>query len=78
MCLDESNRDVLVSYAPPKEIINLNFEVIFENEFNFLGIHVVEAPIETCDDDQFLKSRSGKKKGKRRLRKVMKKLERMK
>ena len=29
-------------------------------------------------DDEFLKSKSGKKKGRRRLRKVMSKLERMK
>ena len=68
MCLGESNRDVLISYTPPKEIIDLNFEVMFEDEFKFLSIHVVDVPIETCDDDQLLKSRS-EKKGRRRLKK---------
>ena len=67
MYLDESNRDVLISYTPPKEIIDLNFEVMFENELKFLGIHIVDTPIGMCDDDQFLKSRSRKKNGRRRL-----------
>ena len=78
MCLGESNRDVLISYTPPKEIIDLNFEMMFEDELKFLDIHVVDTPIEMCDDDQILKSRSGKKKSRRRLRKVKNKLERMK
>jgi len=77
MCLGESNRDVLISYTPPKEIIDLNFEVMFEDELKFLDIHVVGTPIEMYDDDQILKSRSGKKKSRRRLRKVKNKLERM-
>ena len=76
MCLNESIRDVLVSYSPLEEIGDPNFEVMFEDELRFLDIHIVDDPIETCDDDQFIMSRSGKK-SRMRLRKVMNKLERM-
>ena len=75
--LNESIRDSLVSYTPPKVIIDPSLEVKFEDELKFLDIHVVDTPIEMCDDDQILKSRSGKKKSRRRLRKVKNKLERM-
>ena len=34
ICLDESVRDALVSYIPPKKIYDLSFEVIFEDELN--------------------------------------------
>ena len=49
--LDESIRDVLVSYASPKKIIDQNFEVMFEDELKFSNIHVVDTPIEMYDDD---------------------------
>jgi len=49
---------------------------MFEDELKFLGIHVVDALIKMCDDDQFVRSRSGKK-NRRKLRKVLNKLERI-
>ena len=76
--MDESIRDALISYSPPEEIGDPNFEVMFEDDPKFLGIHVIDALIEICDDDQFVRSRIEKKAGRRRLRKVMNKLERMK
>jgi len=71
MCLNESIRDALVSYSPLKEIIDPSFKVIYEDELKFLGNHTVDTPIMLCDNDEFLKSRSGKK-NKRRVRKVNK------
>jgi len=62
--------------TPHEKIVDLNFEVMFDDELKFLGIYVVDAPIEMCDDDQFVKSRS-EKKSKRKLRKVKNKLERL-
>ena len=50
---------------------------LHKNELKFLGIYVVDAPIEMCDDDQFVRSRSGEK-SRRRLRKIKNKLERVK
>ena len=41
----------MISYSPPEEIGDPSFEVIFEDEPKFLGTHVVDAPIEICDDD---------------------------
>ena len=76
MCLNESIRDALVSYSPPDEIGDQSFEVMFKDELRFLDIHIVDDPIEMCDDDQFIRNRSGKK-SRRRLKKVMNKLERM-
>jgi len=73
MYLDESNRDTLVSYTPPKENVDLSFELMFKYELKFLSIHVVDALIKMCDDDQFMRSRSGKK-NRRKLRKVTKKI----
>jgi len=35
---------------------------MFEDELKFLGIHVVDAPIEMCDDDQFLKAEVGSRR----------------
>ena len=60
MCLDELMNDALISYTPPEEI-DLSFEVMFEDELKFMGIHVVDAPIEMCDDDQFMRSRVGRR-----------------
>ena len=72
-CLDDSIRDALVSYIPPKDLVNSSFEEMYEDELIFLGIHV--APIILCDnEDEFVKS-GGEKK--RRKRKVMNKLERI-
>ena len=53
MCFDESNRDVFVSYTPPKKIIDVNFEVIFEDELRFIGNHIVTTLIMLCDNDEF-------------------------
>ena len=72
--MDDSIRDALVSYIPPKDIVNLSFKEMYENEFIFLGIHV--APIILCDnEDEFIKN--GGEKKRRRKRKVMNKLEKM-
>jgi len=65
MYLDESIRDVLVSYTPSKEIIDLSVEVMFEDELKFLGIDVVDTPIKIGNDDKFMRSKS-EKKSKRR------------
>ena len=66
----------MVSYTPPKKIDDLSVKVMFETELKFLGTHVVDASIDMCDDDQFMRSRSGKK-NRRRMRKVKNKIERM-
>ena len=50
--LDESNRDALVSYTPPKKIVDLSFEVMFKDELKFLSNHIVDTPIDLCDNDQ--------------------------
>ena len=72
--MDDSIRDALVSYIPPKIIVNSNFEEMYEDELIFLGIHVT--PIILGDnEDEFVKS--GGKKKRRKKRKVMNKLERM-
>ena len=76
MCLNESVRYALVSCTPPKEIVYLSVEVIFEDALKFLGINAMNAPIEMCNNVQFVRSRSGKM-SRRRLRKVMSKMERM-
>ena len=76
ICLDESIRDALISYSPPKKIVDPSFEMMYEDELKFLSNHNVDNPIDLCDGDQFVKSRSGKT-SRRRLRKVMNKLERM-
>jgi len=51
MCIDESIRDALISYTPLEEIVDENFEMMFEVKLKILGIHVVDAPVEMCDDD---------------------------
>ena len=72
--MDDSIRDALISYIPPKDLVNSSFEEMYEDERIFLGIHV--APIILCDNkDEFVKSDEEKKR--RRKRKVMNKLERM-
>jgi len=53
-CLDDSIRDTLVSYIPPKNIVNSSFEEMYEDELIFLDIHV--APIILCEnEDEFVK-----------------------
>ena len=37
ICLDESVRDTLVSYTPPKKIVDLSIKVMFEDELKFIG-----------------------------------------
>ena len=65
----------MVSYIPPKDLVNSNFEEMYEDELIFLGIHVTL--IILCDnEDEFVKS--GEEKKRRNKRKVMNKLERMK
>jgi len=76
ICLNESIRYALVSYTPPKKIAYPSFEVMFKDELKFLDNHIVDTPIVLCDNDEFLKSRSGKKCT-RRLRKMQNKLERI-
>ena len=61
ICLDDSIRNALVSYTPPKAVSDLSFEMMFEDELKFIGIHIVYAPIEMCNDDQVEMSISGKK-----------------
>ena len=78
MCLDESIRDALVSFTPPEKIVNQSFEVMFEDALKFLGIHIVDAPFEMCDDDGIGVRSKSREKSRRRLRKVKAKLERMK
>ena len=63
----------MVSYTPPKENVDLSFELMFKDELKFLSIHVVDALIKMCDDDQFIRSRS-EKKNKMRVRKAKNKL----
>ena len=75
--MDESIKDTLVSYIPPKEMINSSFEEIYEDELKISGIHVVYAPkVFFDDDDEFMKS-GREKKSRRKLRKLRNKLERM-
>ena len=63
-CLDESIRDAFVSYTPSKEIVNSNFEEMYEDELKILSIHVVYAPkVFFDDDDEFMKRERGKKSG---------------
>ena len=74
--MDESIRDALVSYIPPKDMVNPTFEEIYEEELKILGIHIVCAPTTMYNEDEFVKSGGGEK-SRRKLRKVMNKLERM-
>ena len=46
-CLNDSIRDTLVSYIPPKDIVNSSFTEMYE--LIFFGIHV--APIILCDNE---------------------------
>ena len=49
---------------------------MYEEELKILGIHIVYAPTTIYNEDESVKSGVGKKR-KRKLRKVMNKLERM-
>ena len=72
--MDELIKDVLVNYIPLKD--NPSFEVMYEEELKILGIHIVYAPTTMYNEDEFVKSGGGKK-SRRKLRKMMNKLERM-
>ena len=37
ICLDESVKNALISYTPPKKIVDLSFEVMFEDELKLIG-----------------------------------------
>ena len=66
----------MVSYIPPKEMINSNLEEMYKEKLKILDIHIVYAPTTMYNEDEFVKSGEGKK-SRRKLRKVMNKLERM-
>jgi len=70
------NRYAFVSYTGPKEIIDLSFEVTFEDELKFLSNHIEDTPIMQRGNDKFVRRKSGKK-SRRRLRKMKNKLERI-
>ena len=74
--LDESIRDALPSYIPPKDMVNPSFEEMYEKELKILGIHIIYMPITMYNEDEFVKSDGGKK-SRRKMRKVINKLERM-
>ena len=76
ICLDESTRDALVHYTPPKKIVDLSVEMIFKDKLKFSGNHNVDTLIMLCDNDEFVR-RMCEKKSMRRWRKVLNKLERM-
>jgi len=76
ICLDESTRDALVHYTPPKKIVDMSVEVIFKYKLKFLGNHNKDTPIMLCDNDEFMRIMC-EKKSRRRWRKMMNKLERM-
>ena len=57
-------------------MVNSSLEEIYEKELKILGIHIVYAPTTMYNEDEFVKS-GGEKKSRRKLRKVMNKLERM-
>jgi len=74
--LDELIKNALVSYIPLKDMVNPSFEVMYEEELKILGIHIVYGPTTMYNKDEFVKSDRGKK-SRRKLRKMMNKLERM-
>jgi len=55
VCLDESVRETLVIYTPPRKIVNLSIEVMFEDELKFIGKHIVATLIMLCDNDEFMR-----------------------
>ena len=74
--LNELIKNALVSYIPLKDMVNPSFEVMYEEELKILGIHIVYGPTTMYNKDEFVKSDRGKK-SRRKLRKMMNKLERM-
>ena len=60
-CLDDSIRDALLSYIPPKDIVNLSIEERYEDELIFLGIYVA-LKILFDNKDEFVKSGGEKKR----------------
>ena len=53
--LDESVRDALVSYTPLKKIVDLSFEVMFEDELKLVGNHIMDTPIILCENNEFMR-----------------------
>ena len=66
----------MLSYIPLKDMVNSSFEEMYEEELKILGIHIIYAPTTMHNKDEFVKSGGGKK-SKRKLRKMMNKLEMM-
>ena len=50
ICLAESVRNALVSYTPLKKIVDLSFEVMFEDDLKFIGNHIMNTLIMLCDN----------------------------
>ena len=57
-------------------MVNSSLEEMHEKKLKILGIHIVDAPTTMYNENEFVKSGGGKK-SRRKLRKVMNKLERM-
>jgi len=72
--LDQSISDALVSYIPLKDMVNSSLEEVDKEKFKILGTHIVYAPNTIYNEDEFRKSGGGKN-NKRKLRKVMNKLD---
>jgi len=70
---DESINDALVSYIHPKDMITPSFVEMYEEELKILSIDIIYVPTTM---DEFVTSGGGKR-SRRKLRKVMNKLERM-
>ena len=48
--------DALVSYIPPKDMINSSFEEMYEEDLKILSIHIIYAPTTMYNKDEFVKS----------------------
>ena len=66
----------MVSYIPSKDMVNSSLEEIYEEKLKILSIYIVYTPTTMYNEDEFVKSGGGKK-SRRKLRKVMNKLERI-
>jgi len=60
-CLDESIRDALVSYIPPKDMINSSLEEMYKETLKVSSIHIGYAPTTMYNEDEFVKSGEGRK-----------------
>ena len=63
--LDESVSDALVSYTPPKKIVDLSIEVMFEDELKFIGNYIVATLIILCDNNKFMREKCEKQRTRR-------------